>query len=65
MIGEAKIRQMFNKNMKLSDIQLYDFLMKNKKYIQCGRITLQPQNEDDFNPHTGYIVKPVQNDELI
>ena len=33
MCGEAKLRQMFNKNMKLNDIQLYDFLMKNKKYI--------------------------------
>lgn len=51
--------------MKLNDIQLYDFLMKNKKYIQCGRIALQPQDRDDFNPYTGYIVKPVQNNELI
>lgn len=65
MCGEAKLRQMFNKNMKLNDIQLYDFLMKNKKYIQCGRIALQPQGKDDFNPYTGYIVKPVQNDDLI
>ena len=56
---------MFNKNMKLNDIQLYDYLMKNKKYIQCGRITVQQQGEDDFCPYTGYIVKPVQNDELI
>lgn len=56
---------MFNKNMKLNGIQLYDYLMKYKKYIQCGRITLQPQGKDDFNPHTGYIVKPVQNDDLI
>ena len=45
--------------MKIGDIQLYKYLIKNKEYIQCRRISTAPKDENDFCPYTGCPYEPI------
>lgn len=61
----SQLREIFNRDMKIGDIQLYNYLTKNKEYIQCRRISIAPKDKNDFCPYTGCPYKPIQDDSKI